>query len=94
MTWRGRQGWANLRYIGEGDEGDGAIGGGVVTGCVVNVALNDVLNMRSRPTASSRIVSYLRPSECGVRVLSTRGRWVRVNSGGATGWVNGRYFNY
>jgi uncharacterized protein YraI len=40
---------------------------------VVNVAGNDVLNMRTAPSASSRIVGIIPPGSTGVRNLGCQG---------------------
>ena len=75
-------------------------------GClvVVNVAADDALNMRSRPSASSRIVDVLVPGHHGIihlddscRPLSVSwgSRWCPVThyNGDRTtrGWVKARY---
>lgn len=75
-------------------------------GClvVVNVAYDDVLNMRSRPSASSRIVDVLAPGQHGIihldgtckplnRVWSSRWCPVTHYEGDAVthGWVKARY---
>lgn len=75
-------------------------------GClfVVNVAANDALNMRSRPSASSRIVDVLVPGNHGIIHLDAPceplsrpwpSRWCPVShyDGGRVtrGWVKARY---
>lgn len=75
-------------------------------GClvVVNVAASDALNMRQRPSASSRIVDALIPGRHGIIHLDARceplsrawgSRWCPVThySGDRTtkGWVKARY---
>lgn len=75
-------------------------------GClrVVNVAYDDVLNMRARPNASSRIVAGLVPGEHGIIHLdapcSPRSkpwgqRWCKVTvydgDGTRRGWVRARF---
>jgi hypothetical protein len=75
-------------------------------GCltVVNVANDDVLNVRGRPSASSRIVDVLEPDNHGVIHLDGKcrplnvpwgSRWcpVTIYDGGGTtrGWVKARY---
>jgi hypothetical protein len=75
-------------------------------GClvVVNVAYDDVLNIRARPSASSRIVGALEPDNQGIirlngqcRPLSVAwgSRWcpVTVYDGDGTtrGWVKARF---
>jgi hypothetical protein len=75
-------------------------------GClfVVNVAPNDALNMRSRPSASARIVDVLVPGNHGIIHLDAPceplsrpwpSRWCPVShyDGGRVtrGWVKARY---
>jgi len=75
-------------------------------GClrVVNVSSDDVLNVRVRPSASSRIVGELVPGEHGIihldapcrpRNAAWRNRWcpVSVYEGDRTyrGWVRARF---
>lgn len=75
-------------------------------GCLIvtNVAYDDVLNMRSRPSASSRIVDELVPGEHGIIHLDARctplsrpwaQRWCPVshyNGEKVTqGWVKARF---
>lgn len=61
---------------------------------VVGVEEWDVLNVRSRPTARSRIVGELEPGTCGIEILSDRRGWLKIRSGGTRGWVNGRYIEF
>ena len=92
VTWRGRTGWVNRRFLGanEEDEGDGA---DAPTLCVVGVASNDVLNIRSRPTSRSSIRGSIPPGRCGVRTTGSSGNWLRVRYRGVSGWVNGRFLS-
>lgn len=75
-------------------------------GClyVVNVAANDALNMRARPSASSRIVDVLVPGHHGIIHLDAAcqpksaawgNRWCPVThyNGNSvkSGWVKARY---
>ncbi|MBX3570125.1 MAG: SH3 domain-containing protein [Rhizobiaceae bacterium] len=75
-------------------------------GClvVVNVAYNDVLNVRARPTAQSRIVDVLKPRRHGIIHLDAPcqpksvpwgSRWCRIThyDGDRTssGWVKARF---
>jgi SH3-like domain-containing protein len=62
--------------------------------CVVSVRSNDVLNMRTRPSASSRIISTLRYGQCGVIVMGEcQGPWCPVEDGHNAGWVHNRYIS-
>ncbi len=83
---RGRQGWVNLRYISESGGG-----GNWVKACVVGVSSNDVLNIRSRPSGSSRIKGIVPPGSCRMRVYQRGARWSRVSYRGIFGWVSNRY---
>jgi hypothetical protein len=75
-------------------------------GClhVVNVARNDALNMRARPTANSRIVDILVPGRHGIIHLDAKcrpldipwaSRWCPVSHYDGDrvtkGWVKARY---
>jgi hypothetical protein len=75
-------------------------------GClvVVNVASNDALNMRARPSAQSRVVDALVPGRhgiihlddaCGPQTVPWASRWCPVthyNGDGVTkGWVKARF---
>ena len=70
---------------------------------VVNVAENDVLSIRSKPTASAASVATVAPGGIvWVRPLNEKGAWVPVasavgtESGQAavvTGWVNGTFLS-
>lgn len=61
---------------------------------VVGVEDWDVLNVRSRPSARSRIVGALDPGTCGIEILRDRRGWLKIRSGGTRGWVNGRYIEF
>ena len=85
----------------EGGDGDESGHGGGQRGdagdpafrCVIGVASNDMLNVRSGPSASNAIVGRLPPGECFVEVIAKRGRWFMITKDGTTGWVNSRYLN-
>ena len=61
---------------------------------VVDVASDDVLNVRSEPTAQSQIVGSLAHDATDIEVveLSDNG-WGRVNIGEGSGWVSMRYMD-
>ena len=62
--------------------------------CVINVKSSDVQNVRSRPSASARVVTSLRYGQCGVIVTGDcRGSWCPVEDGHNSGWVNSRYIS-
>lgn len=60
---------------------------------VTGVALDDVLNVRSAPSATSEIVGALAPDATGVEVIrpDDRQTWGLVNTGEGTGWVSLAY---
>lgn len=62
---------------------------------VTGVASNDVLNIRTEPSAGSAIIGFFRPDERGVVVtaLSPDGRWGRVNYYEQSGWSHMRYLD-
>ena len=58
---------------------------------VRGVADWDVLNIRRRPTSSSRIVGEIPPYGSGVHCLGPcRGNWCRISWRGTIGWVHMR----
>lgn len=77
--------------------GTGAASAQVVEGeehCVVNVKSSDVLNVRAKANASSKVVTTLRYGECGVVVTGNcQGGWCPVEDGHDAGWVNSRYIS-
>jgi len=59
---------------------------------VVNVRSEDVLNVRSGPSADSDIVGELPPGSRGVAITSAcRSTWCPVQHRAMSGWVNGAY---
>ena len=77
--------------------GVGAASAQVVEGeehCVVNVRSSDVLNVRARSSASSRVVTTLRYGECGIVVTGNcQGSWCPIEDGHNAGWVNSRFIS-
>lgn len=62
--------------------------------CVVNIKTSDVLNLRQRPDANSRIWATFRYAQCGLIVTGEcRGLWCPVEDGHHSGWVNSRYIS-
>ncbi|WP_172123277.1 MULTISPECIES: SH3 domain-containing protein [unclassified Devosia] len=62
--------------------------------CVVNIPATDALNVRSRPGASSRVVTTLPYGSCGVMVMAAcQGSWCPIEDGHYSGWVNRRYIS-
>ena len=62
--------------------------------CVVNVKSSDVLNVRAKASASSKIVTTLRYGNCGVIVVAEcKGSWCPVEDGHDAGWVNSRFIS-
>lgn len=64
---------------------------GAKTYRVVNVASDDVLNIRSGPSAGHPIVGRIPPYGRGVHILAGCDDWCPVRYNGVSGWVNGRY---
>lgn len=62
---------------------------------VMGVAGNDVLNIRSAPSASSAIVGSLGPYQTGVEIVASdrTGKWGLVNANDTSGWISLRYMN-
>ena len=62
---------------------------------VNGVAADDVLNIRENPSASSPVVSDLKPNETGLEVIKTTddGRWGLINVTEGIGWVAMRYLS-
>lgn len=59
---------------------------------VVNVAPNDVLNIRERPSNQSRIIGIISPNATGVEYRGQKtGNWLLVYFGNAEGWVHKKY---
>jgi hypothetical protein len=63
---------------------------------VEGVAADDVLNIRSKPDANSRVLGSIPPQERRVEGLGApttvaRSTWQRVRYAGVTGWVNARF---
>tara|TARA_R110000744_G_scaffold163547_1_gene280532 strand:- start:130 stop:729 length:600 start_codon:yes stop_codon:yes gene_type:complete len=60
---------------------------------VIDVADDDVLNVRAQPTVQSRIIGTLLHNEAGVEVmaLSDDGKWGLVNVGETAGWAAIRF---
>ena len=60
---------------------------------VVDVASDDVLNIRSGPTASAEIIGTLAPDARNVEVTGTdeSGTWGRVNTNERSGWASLRF---
>lgn len=60
---------------------------------VVDVAQDDVLNVRSAPSAGSEIIGALGPNQTGIEVIrrDDSGKWGLVNAGERAGWASMRY---
>lgn len=59
---------------------------------VTNVRHDDVLNVRSGPSADFEVVGELQPGNRGIAITSEcRSRWCPVQHDNATGWVNSVY---
>ena len=77
--------------------GIGAASAQVVEGeehCVINVKSTDVLNVRSKATVNSKVVTTLRYGECGIVVTGIcKGSWCPIEDGHDKGWVNSRFIS-
>jgi hypothetical protein len=58
---------------------------------VVNVAWNDTLAIRTRPTTSARRIGDIPPSTKDVYIIKRAKRWYKVNYHGIIGWSYGKY---
>lgn len=76
-------GAAHARYQGSGPA------------CVTGVASNDRLNVRSQPSARSRILGSLAPGACGMGIEAVEGNWTYIRGSdrgrNVRGWVNNRF---
>lgn len=60
---------------------------------VTGVAADDVLNIRTEPSASAPLIGWFSPDETDIEVTATdsSGSWGQVNAGEASGWTSLRY---
>ena len=74
---------AHARYTGTGPA------------CVSGVASNDRLNVRTGPSARTRIVGSFAPGQCGFDIISVQGSWTYLRGSDRgfqiSGWVNNRF---
>src|SRR4029077_17743459 len=85
-NFQNASGWVNTLYLGTDMADAGA------TYRVVNVASNDVLNIRSGPNADLAIVGTIPPDGHGVRIVGAcTGQWCPIDFHGTRGWVNKQY---
>ncbi|KQW81062.1 hypothetical protein ASC89_04320 [Devosia sp. Root413D1] len=62
--------------------------------CVVNVRTTDVLNIRARNSAASKVVATLHYGECGIVVTgSCKNSWCPVEDGHNAGWVRSSFIS-
>ncbi|CAN5800516.1 hypothetical protein BH23PSE1_BH23PSE1_03970 [soil metagenome] len=63
---------------------------------VIDVAADDVLNIRAEPSARAEIFGALAPDAERIEVVAhdASGRWGQVNTGERAGWVAMRYLAY
>src|SRR5689334_3784862 len=61
--------------------------------CVVNIKTSDVLNVRSKPSASAKLLGSLDYAECGVVVDYCSGNWCLIETDDLEGWVNSKYIS-
>ncbi|MGE0459553.1 MAG: SH3 domain-containing protein [Bauldia sp.] len=74
---------------------EGAKADPVVAGeehCVINVRSDDVLNMRTAPSATAPIIAQKAYGQCGIIVTGAcLGNWCPVEDGHNPGWVHRTY---
>lgn len=63
---------------------------------VTDVAADDMLNIRARPSARSEIIGALAPDARKIEVIAhdASGRWAQVNTDERSGWVALRHLAY
>ena len=64
---------------------------------VINVAPDDVLNIRAEPNAGAALVGELAPGTGDIRVTAQGTEtldWVHIEAGGLEGWVNAAFLAY
>lgn len=62
---------------------------------VVNVAENDVLNIRSGPGVRFRKIGAIPSgSGCVIKIRQCKRNWCRINYISQKGWVSSRYLRY
>lgn len=62
---------------------------------VVNVAQNDVLNIRSGPAAYfSKVGAIPSGSACVIKTSKCKRNWCKISYAGSKGWVSNRYLRY
>ena len=95
VEYRGVNGFAARRFLAATSAGGGGnydAAHGPDSYCVRGVARNDVLNVRSGPSARRGKVGALPWDACGVTVSgSCQGRWCPIQWRGVGGWVNMRF---
>lgn len=84
-----------VAFLGAGSAGSASAQ--VVEGeehCVVNVKSSDVLNVRAKSSASSKVVTTLSYGDCGVVVTGAcEGSWCPIEDGHDAGWVNSKFIS-
>jgi len=64
---------------------------------VIDVAPNDVLNIRAEPNANAAIVGTLAPDTGGIRATAQSTQsldWIHIAAGGVEGWANANFLGY
>jgi len=64
---------------------------------VIGVEVNDVLNVRTEPSADAALVGTLAPNARGIRVTAQAAEsldWIHIDANGLQGWVNASYLGY
>lgn len=90
VTYKGIQGWVNLRYLEHQDWGCGKYYQ------IINVS-DDYLNMRQSPNPNDKKVGQIpaQKEECIIALdeayAPNKQKWVLLQYAGENGWVNSRY---
>lgn len=94
IRYRTLRGWVNARFLGVQQTGAARPVRGRFR--VVDVALDDVLNMRAGASTTHPIVARIPPRADGITALGAKARvgrsvWWQIDYGGVIGWVNARF---
>ena len=79
----GKEGFAHGKYIKEKES--------VTIGKVVNVASNDVLNVRASSSASAKLLYTLKNNTSVEVIEKLSNGWIKISYNGKAGYVNGKY---
>lgn len=60
---------------------------------VIDVAADDVLNIRATPGSKGELVGSIPSDGHSISKIGEEGRWVQISYQGVVGWVHGRYLS-